>query len=198
MKTKGWTILEMLIVLALVSIIMSIAMHFFFSGQRQSHNLDFRLHALQSAYLLRVRLADDIASSIPASPTTQGVDDASGITLRRVTTGPGKGISGTHLDSNLRTMTEDIVYQFDPNSHRLLRNGRAVGTARFLDVSFSYIPFAEPAQPEMLEVHAIVVPEEHLRSGDRKDFPQQELVTFTFHCPQSTTARAFSEYPPLY
>lgn len=198
MKRRAWTLVELLVALTLFAALAGFLLSFFFSGQKRARALDFRLHALQATYLLRARLADDIASSLAAPRGSAAVQEASTLTIRRVQEGPAAGAYGTSLDSNLQVITEDVTYTFDPQDHRVYRNGRALGTERFLDVTFSYFPWVGPGRGEVIELHATVVPDEHLDEAGRSEFPRHEVVSFTFHCPQSTIRHAYPELPPLY
>ena len=191
---RGWTLVEMVFVVALLGFVTVIAFQSFFQGQRETSRLDFRLQALQSAYLVRAHLADDLASHLPAPPGQPEVPCASAISMRRVRQEDECGIAGTCLDEHLQPIADVITYEFDPVRHVVCRNGHVLGSTGFLDVTFSYFPYKEGVRGETLEVHMVVVPEQSLANPDRSEFPDQEIVSFSFHCPQTTIERAYSDF----
>ena len=194
MKSKrAWTLIELLVALMLFSAVAGFIISFFVSGQKRSRSLDFRLHALQAAYLLRARFADDLASSMPAPAGAEAINEASALELLRVRAQRGGGLGGTSIDEDLSVITEQVAYRFDPNTHRVYRNGEAMTSERFLDVTFSYFPYTDEDRGEVVELHATIVPDEHLDDPGRREYPRHEVVSFTFHLTQSTIVHAYPE-----
>ena len=190
---RAYTLIEILVVLLIVGTAMGIVLDLYFQGQGQSARLDFRLTGLQAAFLLRSHLADDLSSSLPALAAAAPVPNASAITVRRVTRRENAGEAGTCLDADLRPVADTVTWEFDPGTHRVLRDGVPVSSARFLDVTFSYLP-ATAERGETVELHAVVVPDGALDSPTRTSFDVQELISFSFHVPQATALRAYPEY----
>jgi len=191
---RGWTLVEMLIVVLLVGLGTSMALSFFFTGQERSANLDFRLQALQSAYIIRTKMADDLASSMPAPAGSATIPSASSITLLRIRNRDECGVAGTCLDDNLRPITDQITYEFNSITHRVYRNGTPVSPGRFLDVTFSYLPYQNALRGETIELHLTIVPEQSFNIPNRTEFERQEIISFSFHCPQTTISRAYPEF----
>ena len=190
---RAFTLVEILIVLVLVGTAVGLALQVYFQGHGQAARLDFRLTGLQAAFLLRARLADDLTAAVPALAGSAPIPNASAMTIRRITSRDGVGVDGIPLDDALQPITEDVTWEFEGASHRVLRNGVPVTTARFLDVTFSYLPASEE-RGETMEIHAVIVPDRALDDPSRTTFDVQELISFSFHLPQATALRAYPEY----
>ena len=192
--SRGWTLLEMLVVLGIVAVALALGLSFFYSGQKQSGQLDFRLRAVQSGMLLRSRLADDLAAHIPGPQGSAPIPRAAGLTLLRVPEEKGSGEDGMPLTGDFQPETSAVTWRFDPATHQVLRNGRPLQLGRFRDVWFSWFPYRE-GEGETVQVHAIAVPDEALASPDRPS-PTEVRLDFSFHCPQTTLVRVYDEWIP--
>jgi len=140
-KGKGAvTLVEILVVTALLSIVLIVAVSWIVSNQRRSMSLDFWAGAHQATQVLESRLRADFDSFVPSSsPVEDHTGELrSGITLDVVS--GRSGPDGLPLGPRGRPLVDRVCYRFDRRTRRVLRNGEPVQAGPFERVGFSWVP----------------------------------------------------------
>ena len=183
---RAFTLVEALVAAALLAGALAAIYQFLSMGTRASRKLDFHLEVLQAAWLVRSRLADDLASQMPISPDQAVAATGAALSLLRVESGAAGGVAGTCLDERLRPAATTVQWTFDPRSRRLLRNGASVTPVPIRDVTFTYVPRDPAAQGETLESKLTFV-----EPGPKG---RTETLRLRFTCPLNTLARAYDDF----
>ena len=173
---------------ALLAVAGTMFWELFSSGMKREQKLDFRTRALQTAALARARIAADFASILPSASATPAKATGKGVSFDRI---PEDRVqeAGLPLDANLAPLVDKVTFRFDPQAHRLLRNGSvvAVGLIRDLDFSFE----SSKDRGYTLTCTLTLCPEEEIASAH----PSIETrFAFSFHSPQGTLALAHKEW----
>lgn len=189
MSRGAFSLLEVLIVSALLLAIAGIAVMTRVSGQKQSVAIEFRAAALQSAQLVLTRLQRDVSSLVPGPLGAAGVSPpapASAVSFTRVS--DASGPKGLPLDARDELMTEQVLWRFDPGTHQLMRNGEAIRGVTLHQAEFTYFPArpgdTSPPFGDTLSVRLVFVPPEALGHVGANT-PKAEFTT-AFHAPQGT------------
>lgn len=193
-RRKAFTLAEILVVLAVVGLAMTLLLSFFGTGRRRSHDLDFQVSALQTTHLLRALMAQDLSAHVPGPEGGEAVPKALSLVFMRVPQDAGPGEDGLNIDEAGKIQLERVEWRFDPKSHELLRNGQPAKVGRFKELFFSWYPYRRGSEAgETMQVHCVLVPEEALHNPDRP-YPKPLHMSFSFHCPQTTTRRVYDEW----
>lgn len=186
---SAFSLIEALVAAVLFAAVVALVLGGYGQGARNSVHLDAALEATQMAYLVRSRLADDLASHMPV-PSGRAVSvEGSALELLRVEEADGTGVAGTCLDESLRPRTKKVVYRFDGRTGRLLRNGVAVAAGRFRKVVFRHLPCdLARKRGETLEVGLFPV-----GVGKQVDGKDSEF-RLILHCPHTTLDRVYDEF----
>jgi len=193
MGRRAYTLIEVLVAMVVASTLLPMALSFFAAGQRQTASLSFRLKGLQSAYLLRTWVADDLASHCPSAPGRRPFTVSPMLTFTRTISNDGRGVYDTCLNDRYRALTERVTYRFYPDRGVVERSvdgvGRPLLGARFRDVRFDYHPGGtEGFHGETVVMHVTIVADDVV--GDDTTTSH----SFTFHCPQTTLHRVYGEW----
>ena len=186
---RGFTLIEGLVVAALIGVAGTMFWQLFSTGMRREQKLDFRTRALQTAALTRARIAQDFASILPsASATPAKATSKDGVSFDRI---PEDKVqeAGLPLDANLNPLVEKVTFRFDRVAHRLLRNGQLVAVGLIRDMEFAFESGADRGYT--LTVTVVLCPEEEIASAR----PSIETrFSFSFHSPQGTLALAHKQW----
>lgn len=188
MMKRGFTLVEGLVVAALLAVAGTMFWQLFSSGMKREQKVDFRTRALQTAALARARIATDFVSILPSASTAPTHATGKAVTFDRI---PEDRVqeAGLPLDANLHPIFDRVTYRFDPATHRLIRNGTAVAVGAIRDCDFTFESGKELGYT--LRVALTLVPEEEVASA--KPSVQARFV-FSFHSPQGTLALAHKEW----
>jgi prepilin-type N-terminal cleavage/methylation domain-containing protein len=195
MTRSGFSLLEMLIVFALVLVMAGAALLLRVSGQQQSVAIEFRAAALQSAQLVLTRLERDVSSLVPG-PLDAAAGPMSGPSVSLTRVRDASDAQGLPLDRDRRLLTERVTWAFDAGTGTLARNGEPLRAVRMHAVQFTYFPTrpgdTAPPYGDTLAVRMVFVPPETIgRVGP--DTPRVEFVT-AFHAPQGTLDHVHPEW----
>jgi len=181
---RGFTLPEILIFATIAFIPLALAMNLFVSGSRQNARMHDKVNGLQAVQLTFETIRDDLAQLV-AVDRTDSTD--TGIfrfeRFREFAYDEGKLYSNAEDEGWLRTDT--ITYGFDPVTHHLERNGRAVGTARFLDAGFWM-------EGNAVRVLLVLCPEELIARGEEPTPEQKTVLSFRIGLPHLAARSAFS------
>ena len=191
MVRRGFSLVEVLFAILLFCTVAAITLSLFFQGHKVNRRLDYRLQALSALHLIRARLAHDLASSVPATGGTSGVEDALSIGFWRIQSGEPKGVYGTCLDENFVPIREKVIYRFDPKKRVLLRNGIPLSALGLRDLRFHYRPRQSVVAGDDIQVEMTIVPEEQKANEQVGEYMK---VTLDFHRTSTTWKSAFTEY----
>lgn len=184
----AFSLLEALIVAALMLTMAAGAAFYQISGQRQSVALEFQASSLTSAQIVLARLQRDLVGMVPGPLSAAQAAPAprNEVQLTRAT--DQSPMWGLPLDDKDHLVTETVVWKFDPKTHLLARNGDPIKAAPMEAVEFTYFPCrpGDPAPPfgDTLVVKLVVVPVEAL--GKVEAQTPKAVFTAAFHSSQGT------------
>lgn len=185
---RGFSMLEILIVSALLLMAAASAAMVTLSGQKQSVAIEFQAAALTSAQMVFARLQRDLASQVPGplSALTAAPAPAREVTLTRVS--DESDARGVPLDDQDHLKTERVTWKFDPATHLVSRNGEAIKGAPMESVEFTYFPCRPgdiaPPYGDTLIVKLVVVPADAV--GKSTPDTPRAFFTASFHSAQGT------------
>jgi type II secretory pathway pseudopilin PulG len=186
--SRGFTLVEGLVVAALLAVAGTMFWQLFSSGMKREQKVDFRTRALQTAALTRTRIAMDFVSILPSASTAPDKATGKAVTFDRIAEDRFQE-SGMPLDKNLNPLTDRVTYRFDPQAHRILRNGQVINVGLVRDLDFTFESGKERGYT--LHVDLTLCPEEEINS------PKPSVVAhfgFSFHSPQGTLTLAHREW----
>lgn len=178
--TRGFTLIEGLMVAAVLAVASSVLWQLFSSGMKREQKIDFRTRALQTAALARTRIAADFNQILPSASVSPERATGQAVTFDRAVEGMS-GEGGLPIDAKLQPKFEKITYRFDPASHRLLRNGQPVAVGLLKDLAFTFESGRERGYTLVVEL--VLAPEEEVSSPRPS---QVAKFAFSFHSPQGT------------
>jgi type II secretory pathway component PulJ len=174
---RGATLVELLVFAGLAALPFAVIWNFWVSGSRQSVRMEGRMLAIQAVPLTLETMRDDLARLVSAGTraTTGTAEACDGgepdhcLTLTRfVSYEPdARELYGPDAASTAWLKTEQITYRFNPEAHRLERNGRPVGSVRFLDVRLRL-------EGSQVHVKLVLCPDDLL---DRPEPPPESVRT---------------------
>ncbi len=211
-RHRGFTLLEILVFLMIAGIPLAVIWNFLISGSKQSVKMQGRAQAIQAVQLTFETIRNDLAqlggfevkdgdSSDRAE--LSGDDDGQETTAASADNGAftffryaDYGYEQEDLYSSSPEDTawlnaERVSYRFNRESHRLERNGRSVGAARFYDAGLNLVG-------DHVAVTLILCPEELLDRGEEPDESQKTVLSFQVGLPQITTRNVYSAWTDNY
>ena len=188
-KTRcGFTLIEGLVVAALIAVAGTMFWQLFSSGMNREKKVDFRTRALQTAALTRTRIAMDFVSILPQLSGTPQTATGKAVTFDRI---PEDKVqeAGLPLDKDLHPLTERVTFRFDPQAHRILRNGTVVSPGAIRDLDFTFESGKDRGYT--LTVVLTMCPDEEINQPNPS---VTQKFTFAFHSPQGTLSLAHKEW----
>lgn len=185
---RGFTLVEGLVVAALLSVAGTMFWQLFSSGMKREQKVDFRTRALQTAALTRTRIASDFVSILPSASMAPATATGKAVTFDRVAETRVQE-AGLPLDKDLKPLYDRITYRFDQQAHRIMRNNQVVSVGLIRDMEFTFESGKERGYT--LTVVLTLCPEEEITAPK----PSVEArFAFSFHSPQGTLALAHKEW----
>lgn len=193
---RGFSLIELLLVAALLLVMAWMGVMYQLSGQKQSVAIEFRAAALQAAQLVLTKLERDVTSLLPGPLAAQAAPPAPGSSVELTRVSDASNRDGLPLDRDGRLLTERVVWRFDAATGLLARNGEPVRGVRMHLVEFTYFPTrpGDPAPPygDTLAVRMVFVPPEAI-GRVTKDTPRAEFVT-AFHATSGTLDHVHTDW----
>jgi type II secretory pathway pseudopilin PulG len=195
-QRNAYSLLEILVVLALLLSMVGAFVLYYVSGQKQSLSLGFQAAALQTAQIVVATLQQDLASFVPGplAGTYAAPTPAFSVRLTRVS--DSSNSLGLPLDPHDELQTEAVNWVFDPQTHELTRNGETVHSGPLESAIFTFFPSrpGDPTPPfgDTLILQMEVVPTEAL--GHVTSATPKAAFTVEFHSPQGTVNHLHEEW----
>ena len=177
LQRRGATLLELLVFTGLAALPFAAIWGFWVSGSRQSVRMEGRMLAIQAVPLTLETLRDDLARLVSAgscattgsADATEGEEPGHTMTLTRFVSYDldARELYGPDAAGTAWLKTEQVTYRFNPDTHRLERNGRPVGSVRFLDVRLRL-------EGSQARVKLVLCPDDLL---DRPEAPPESVRT---------------------
>lgn len=207
---RGFTMVEVMVFAAIAAIPAAVTWNMMLTSGKQATHVSSRLTALSAAQVAVEALRDDLGQLCyfpdrgpgiaGEAPSADAKHELALLKFRAYDFKTGGGdLYGSGTAEKGRLACEKIEYRFDPESHKLLRNGKQLGAGRFLSVEFH--PMVSPVEGGLapatnrMGVVLVLGPEEKLDRGPEAIADSEKVVlAFSIGLPRKTAAEAYPSW----